>query len=108
MLTYTRRHEGAVTSFTSWVGSNRWELLRVLRRHGPTFLSARELERRQASMLLNYARFLATRTPRMRAADFRSYHRGALGEMVRTIDPLEVARGLVLGVRHRVGSRARF
>ena len=78
ILTYTRRHAGAITSYASRMSTYRPEYIRILRRWGPRFLERDEFERRLAVLTAVYARDLLGRPRRFSDPAFREYHRSAV------------------------------
>lgn len=78
ILTYTRRHAGAITSYASRMSTYRPEYIRILRRWGPRFLEQDAFERRLAVLTAVYARDVLGRPRRLADPAFRDYHRSAL------------------------------
>jgi glycosyltransferase involved in cell wall biosynthesis len=106
VLTYTRRHNEAVTSRTRRLGTFLPSDLDVLQRWGHVFLSQDEYDRKLVVRLLAYAAFLATR-PRMWARrESRNYHHKRLSEFFDRTSPLQLAQGLRLEVLHSFEKRS--
>jgi glycosyltransferase involved in cell wall biosynthesis len=104
VLTFTRRHKGAVTNYASWLGTYRPSQLRMHQLHGRVFLSQAEYERRLATLLVDYVRFLGKRLPRFRDKAFRSYHRKVLSDLRANARLTEVMRGAGLQLREKTRS----
>lgn len=94
VLSYTRRHDAAVTPFAVRNGTYRPEQIQALRQHGPHFLSPADYERRLAVLLVLYGKFLATRPTRLRSEEWRSYHRERVARSVRGVPAPQLARGV--------------
>jgi glycosyltransferase involved in cell wall biosynthesis len=99
VLTYTRRHNEAVTAFTRRVGTYVPSYLGVFQRWGPTFLSEDEYDRKLVVRLLTYAGFLARRPGSWRSREFRDWHRERLQELLGGTSASQLARGLTLQLR---------
>lgn len=95
VLTYTRRHEGAQTSFAERVNSYMAGELRHLIRYGPVFLSADEYTACLRRTLDGYRRFLAKSLLREGGSEVWMYHRRALGELGYTIGRTRIAGTLL-------------
>jgi glycosyltransferase involved in cell wall biosynthesis len=76
VLTYTRRHEGAETTFANRVHTYTVENLRELVRYGPRVMAPAEYRRRLRAGLARYTWFMAKQKVlgRTRAAGFRAFH----------------------------------
>jgi glycosyltransferase involved in cell wall biosynthesis len=77
LLTYTRRHPGALTPFSSRVWSFISRDGRLLIRYGPKLLDAREYRRRIRSWLWDYGTWLAKQALkpyRRRQSEFAEFH----------------------------------
>lgn len=107
VLTYTRRHNEALTSRTNRLGTSVATDVDVFQRFGPTMLTRDEYERKLVVRLLSYGAYLASRPPgRWRNANFRSYHRATLESFLARTSLTQLARGLGLQAR-RSGRRLR-
>jgi glycosyltransferase involved in cell wall biosynthesis len=104
VLTYTRRHNEAITSRTKRLGTFVASDVDVFQRLGPQYLSEDEYERKLVVRLLGYAGFLATRPDRWTDREFRSFHRNQLGTFLSRTSVRELARGVALQAR-RTGGR---
>jgi hypothetical protein len=107
VLTYTRRHKAAVTKYASWLGTYRPSQISTHVRYGHTYLSQEEYERRLAAMVVDYWRFLLTRSPRLRDERFRTFHRKVLRDLRNRVHAGEVARGTVRQLRRLLGRKRR-
>lgn len=102
VLTFTRRHPDAVTSFAVRMGTYSPSRIEIARRYGPVFLSDADYERRLAAMVAEYTRFLARNPWRLREPEFRAYHGAVLRDLRRKIDPRVVLRGAFRHVRRKL------
>jgi len=93
VLTFTRRHEGAVTKYASWLGTYGPSQIATLVRWGPQYLAKDEYERRLARMVVDYWRMLVTRAPRFKDPRFRDFHRRVLNDLRENVHAAELARG---------------
>jgi glycosyltransferase involved in cell wall biosynthesis len=105
VLTYTRRHNEAVTAFTRRVGTYRPAHLQAFQRRGREFLSPDEYDRKLVVRLLDYLIFLVRRATRWRRREFREYHRARLGEVFGATSARQIARGIVLQLRRSLARR---
>jgi glycosyltransferase involved in cell wall biosynthesis len=105
VLTYTRRHNEAVTAYTRRVATYRPAHLRAFQRWGPVFLSRDEYERKLAERVLDYLTLLVRHATRWSAQEFRAYHRARMGEVVAATSARQLARGVVLQVRRSLRRR---
>jgi hypothetical protein len=96
ILSYTRAHDGAMTSTAVWLNSFITGRLTVLLDHGRTYLDEREYERRLARQTLRYAAFLARSAlgGKLRDERFRELHGNTIGRLRRDISPGELVRGM--------------
>ena len=99
VLTYTRRHNEAVTAFTRRVGTYVPAYLDVFQRWGPTFLSEDEYDRKLVVRLLAYGGLLGRRVRSWRSREFRDYHRARLRVLLGRTSGHQLVRGLGLQVR---------
>jgi len=80
VLTYTRRHPGANTSFAEAINTYKASGLKHLLRYGPEYLSREEYDTRLRHSIVQYCRFLAKSATEPRGAEVWRYHRAALAE----------------------------
>jgi glycosyltransferase involved in cell wall biosynthesis len=105
VLTYTRRHNEAVTAFTRRVGTYRPSDLQAFQRHGRVFLTRDEYDRKLAVRFVDYLRFLVRRAPRWRRREFREYHRARVRDILGSTTGRELIRGAGLQVQRSLGRR---
>lgn len=103
VLTYTRRHNEAVTSLTRRIGTFVAADLDVFQRMGPVFLSEDEYDRKLVVRLVEYAAFLSARPRLWARRESRDYHRKRLREFRERTSHAQLARGFRLQVGHSVG-----
>jgi glycosyltransferase involved in cell wall biosynthesis len=101
VLTFTRRHKGAVTNYAYWLGTYRPSQLKMHQRHGKAFLSQDEYERRLATLTLYYLRFLAKRLLRLRDVRFRRFHGRTVRDLGANTGVVELVRGAALQLRQK-------
>ncbi|HEY2777656.1 MAG TPA: glycosyltransferase family 2 protein [Gaiellaceae bacterium] len=102
VLTFTRRHEGADSSFYVRVGAEAPGQLKLLVEYGPGLLEASEYRRRLAARVLLYVLNLAKHPRRLADPEIRAYHATVRREMAGSVAPLDLVRGVVDAVRKRV------
>ena len=107
VLTYTRRHDAAVTPYAQRVGTYLPEYIAMFRRYGAVFLAPDEYERRLSVHLWTYGRYLAARPLKLREEAYREYHRERLAGLAREIGPGELGRGVGRQVRRMARKQAR-
>lgn len=100
VLTFTRRHEGADSSFYNRVQAGPPGQLSLLVKYGPAFLDRDEYRQRVAARVLEYAVLLLRNGARLRDAEFREYHAATLRRLRPLVDAGEVLDG-VLGILER-------
>jgi hypothetical protein len=105
VLTYTRRHNEAVTAYTRRVGTYRPAHLRAFQRWGPVFLSRDEYERKLAVRVLDYSTLLLRHATRWSAQEFRAFHRARIREVRAATTARQLARGVGLQVRRSLKRR---
>ncbi len=96
VLTYTRRHNEAVTAFTKRVGTPIPNNVDLFQRWGPTFLTESEYDRKLFVRLVHYAAFIAKNPRKCLHREFRDYHRKRLGLILGRTTPGQLTRGLRL------------
>jgi glycosyltransferase involved in cell wall biosynthesis len=106
VLTYTRRHNEAMTSSTRRVGTFVPSDLDMFQRWGPVFLSADEYDRKLVARLVDYAAFLAASPRNWPRREFRDYHRQRLRELLARTSHGQLAHGFGLQVRHSFAKAA--
>jgi glycosyltransferase involved in cell wall biosynthesis len=100
VLTYTRRHNEAVTSLTRRIGTFVPADLDVFQRWGHVFLSEDEYDRKLVVRLVEYVAFLSARPRIWVQRDARDYHRKCLREFRGRTCGRQLAHGFRLQVRH--------
>jgi glycosyltransferase involved in cell wall biosynthesis len=105
VLTYTRRHNEAVTAFTRRIGTYVPADLGVFQRWGPVVLSRDEYDRKLVVRLVEYLLFLLRRPRRWTSAEFRAYHRARVREAAGATTPRRLARGVRLQFVRRWSER---
>jgi glycosyltransferase involved in cell wall biosynthesis len=87
VLTRTRIHDDALTSFSSRVNTFDSGWLAIVHRHGPRYLDRRAYARRWTSAVVRYLFFLlrATLRGKLLDPDFRAHHRSTVIFLLRTI-----------------------
>lgn len=80
VLTYTRRHPAANTTYAEIMNTYIAGGLRHLLRYGPDYLTREEYAMRLEQLMVRYYRFLAKTLTQPRAAEVWAYHRAALRE----------------------------
>ena len=99
VLTYTRRHNEAVTAFTRRMGTAIPAEVDVFQRWGRVFLSEDEYDRKLVVRLVHYASFLAAQPTSWVSREFRDYHRDRARLILGRTSRRKLARGLALQVR---------
>jgi len=80
VLTFTRRHNESLTSFTHRFHTRRLANFLIFLRYGPIYLSEEEYRKRLSQMIENYHRFLAKSFFELKEKEFWRYHRDELGK----------------------------
>jgi glycosyltransferase involved in cell wall biosynthesis len=78
VLTYTRKHSDAVSSFSERFRTYILGNLAVLKKYGPVFLSKEEYEKCLERKINQYYDFLGKNVFRLRGKDFWKYHRNGM------------------------------
>jgi glycosyltransferase involved in cell wall biosynthesis len=99
VLSYTRRHNETVSTFTRRIGTYIPADLGAFQRWGPVFLSKDEYDRKLVVRLLGYAAFLAGRPRKWASREFRDYHGDRLRELLGRTSASTLARGTQLQLR---------
>jgi glycosyltransferase involved in cell wall biosynthesis len=98
VLTYTRRHNEAVTAFTRRIGTYIPADLGMFERWGPVVLTRDVYDRKLAVRLVDYGLNLLSTPRRWTSREFRSYHRTRLREVVGATSPRRLGRGVRLEI----------
>ncbi len=98
VLTFTRRHPEAETSFARRYNTYALSQLLILKKYGPEFLSAAEFERRWRQVLDHYDRFLGRSLFELRERRFWAYHRDAADKLGIDVRWPRVFRGALFEV----------
>jgi glycosyltransferase involved in cell wall biosynthesis len=106
VLTFTRRHSEAVTSYALRVGTYKPETIELIRRYGPVFLSRPDYERALAVAVAEYALFLAHRAASLRDPEFRAYHRDVIRKLRGALDARPVLRGALRQLAKKTALRS--
>jgi len=94
VLTYTRRHNEATTSFARRLNTFLPAELTCLIRYGPDYLSKEEYEQRLERTVNEYYRFLAGKLISRKSDDeFWQYHRAELGKLGLAIERAKLLGG---------------
>lgn len=107
VLTFTRRHNQSVTTFTRRVRTDIPSDLGIFRRWGRHYLSQDEFDRKLAVRLLLYLWSLLVNVRRWPRREFREYHRDRLRETMSDVTLRQLGRGLVLQSRRSLARAAR-
>jgi glycosyltransferase involved in cell wall biosynthesis len=120
ILTYTRTHPGAASTFADLFNTYLLGYLEVLTKYGRTYLSAEEYEQQLRQLWGRYYTFLGSRVFRNREKGFWEFHRNGLGRLgyslrvskvakavsVELLDlvlnPLKTSKRIVTKIHHRV------
>lgn len=100
VLTFTRRHNEAVSRRYWRTGAELPGQIRLLMTYGPIYLTRAEYERKLAVLLFQYARFFGSRLPRFANVDFRRNQAKELRRMQAGIAPSQVVRGVGRELAH--------
>jgi glycosyltransferase involved in cell wall biosynthesis len=103
VLTYTRRHEGADSSYYVRVGAERPGQLKLLLEYGRHVLSPAEYDRRLAACVVAYGSWLVRRAPRLVDPEVRAYHASVVGEIRGEVSVTKLAAGLRHALARRLG-----
>ncbi len=99
VLTYTRRHNEAVTATTRRLGTYIPADVGMFQRWGPVFLDDDEYSRKLVVRLLHYAAALTRHPSKLRSGEFRAYHRERIRELLGGTTRARLRRGAFLQVR---------
>lgn len=103
VLTFTRRHDGADSSYYNRVQAGPPGQLSLLVKYGPVYLAPDEYGRRVAAHVLEYAALLVRNAPRLRNEEFRAYHRETVRRLRPQIRAGEVVDGVLRTLERRLG-----
>jgi glycosyltransferase involved in cell wall biosynthesis len=92
VLTYTRRHNEAITSLMSTLDSRRQENLLLLEKYGPVFLSNSEFLVARQRELRGYYQFLARNVGTGKGSDFWASHKNILDKAGSPFEKMRLAR----------------
>jgi hypothetical protein len=101
VLTYTRRHNEAASSFARRVNSYFVGKLAILQRYGPVYLDRLEYEECLRRYLKYYYRFLGKSVLRKKDRQFWDYHKNALeslGHSLSTAKLFTILISIIAGV----------
>jgi glycosyltransferase involved in cell wall biosynthesis len=96
VLTYTRRHNEALTSLTHRFNTRRMANFIVLVEYGPTYLSDDEYEDRLEHVIDSYHRFLARSAFDLREKAFWDYHKEGLENLGHPLSRTRLIKALLL------------
>lgn len=101
ILTRTRIHPDAMTSFANRINTFHYGWLAIHLKYGELYLQRREYYRLLAYRLQRYAVFLAKAAIKVKFRDrrFRKYHRAAVGDLFRTVASRDDRRDPKQGMR---------
>jgi hypothetical protein len=108
VLTYTRRHAAAFTSYTMRMRTYKPLHLEHLLKYGPACMSQEEFDREVGLRAAAYARLLIRCAPKFRDSEFREFHLAAIS---RLRSEMEFGRMATLAGRaaiRRLGRRPRL
>ncbi len=100
VLTFSRRHAGAVTSFAQRFNTYMIEQVHLLKKYGPVYLSKDECEEHLKKAMEAHYAFLGSSLFRLRGRDFWEYHRDQLEALGYSLS----IPGLIKGAWLRVAS----
>ena len=103
VLTYTRRHETAISTLrVNRIGTHAPNQIALFQRWGHVFLNKDEYDRKLFVLLLHYSAWLATNVRKWPLREFRTYHRDRTRRILARTSPRQLARGFGLQVRKTV------
>lgn len=108
VLTYTRRHPEAASSYFNRLCTHPAGQLDLLIEYGPRHLTKSEYRRRVAARTFVYSWELMRHAVRSRSRDFRAFHSRFIAETLRSITIRDVALGTAYGLRRRLHRRGTF
>jgi glycosyltransferase involved in cell wall biosynthesis len=93
VLTFTRRHEAAESSYFFRNRAQLASAIELLVRFGPFYLDRAEYERKLAVRVAEYVRFIARHPRKLLDREFRDYHRAAVAQVAPKIGLTQLLRG---------------
>jgi glycosyltransferase involved in cell wall biosynthesis len=96
VLTYTRRHNEAASSFARRVNSYFVGQLTILKKYGPVYLDKFEYEEYLRRRIKHYYRFLGKSVLQKRNRQFWDYHKNALENLGYSLSSLKLFTALML------------
>lgn len=95
VLAVERVHDSQITAQISGVAAGDLAYIEGLIEYGPKYLTAEELSARRREVLRHYYQGLGRALLKLRKAAFWKFQRERLAELGLTLDPLQVARGVL-------------
>ncbi|MDL1980226.1 MAG: glycosyltransferase [Deltaproteobacteria bacterium] len=92
VLTFTRRHNETLTTFSRRFNTYLIANFIVLKKYGPIYLNREEYEKRLKLKIRNYHRFLARSIFEQREKDFWDYHKRALNNLGHPVSMTELTK----------------
>ena len=92
VLTFTRRHNETLTTFSRRFNTYLIANFIVLKKYGPIYLNREEYEKRLKLKIRNYHRFLARSIFEQREKDFWDYHKRELNNLGHPVSMTELTR----------------
>ncbi len=92
VLTYTRRHAEAASSFAQGLNTYVLANLTVLKKYGPAYLTSEEYEKRLKQMTEDYYRFLARSVFQVRGKGFWDFHKRGLKDLGDSLSFIKLMR----------------
>ena len=98
VLTFTREHAEAESSFSARFGTDYLGTLEILTKHGKTYLSEKEYKQCLRKCWISYYTFLGAKVFHNNDRNFWEFHRAALGRLGYTIRLGNVAKAVLFDV----------
>jgi glycosyltransferase involved in cell wall biosynthesis len=102
VLTYTRRHNEAASSFARKMNSYFVGQLAILKKYGPIYLDSLEYEECLKRRLQQYYRFLGKNVFRKKDEQFWDYHKNALKNLGCPLSPINLIKASLLVLRDKM------
>ena len=96
VLTFTRRHNESLTSFTHRFNTRYLANFVFFLRYGPVFLDEHEFQQRLAQRVENYHRFLARSVLELKGREFWRFHRDELRKLGHPVQTLRLIKALLI------------
>ncbi|MCK6629313.1 MAG: glycosyltransferase [Anaerolineae bacterium] len=96
VLTYTRRHNEATTTFTRRLSTKRLAGLIILKKYGPLYLDPEEYEQCLKRKIETYYRFLGRQVFELKDKEFWNYHQNELKALGHPLSWLKVIKAALL------------